>query len=269
VTFELMLPGLGGCSSGSVSTVQSKAASGVSPDSVALADRRAGAASDKRAAGPVVAAVVSHERLFRDGVESILRDRGFSIRYSIPSVGDLLTRLRGNAPPDVLILLGILPLNPDEVCALQTAREAVPKVRIIILAENDCDPAQLERLMSIGVDALLPIDLSAEALVEALLLVLLGEGFMFIEFMQRLLARRELAVMPPTPDLTARQLDIVRLLAEGCSNKTIAEWLHATEGAVKVEIRRLLRKLGAANRTQAAIWAMERGLVSETGPSPD
>ncbi len=241
-----------------------KAANGVAPDSVTFSERRAGLRSEKLTGGPVLAAVVSHERLFRDGVESILRDRGFSIRYSTPSVQDLLARLRHDAPPDVLILLGVLPLNTDEMHALQTAREAAPTVRIIILAENDSEPALLERLMSVGVDALLPIDLSADVLVEAVLLVLLGEGFMFSEFMQRLLARRECAAVAPAPDLTERQLNIVRLLAEGCSNKTIADWLHATEGAVKVEIRRLLRKVGAANRTQAAIWAMERGLVSET-----
>jgi two-component system, NarL family, nitrate/nitrite response regulator NarL len=245
--------------------VHGKAANGVAPDSVTFSERRAGLTSEKLTGGPVLAAVVSHERLFRDGVESILRDRGFSIRYSTPSVQDLLAKLRHDAPPDVLILLGVLPLNADEMHALQAARDAAPAVRMIILAETDSEPALLERLMSLGVDALLPIDLSADVLVEAVLLVLLGEGFMFSEFMQRLLARRECAAAAaPVPDLTERQLNIVRLLAEGCSNKTIADWLHATEGAVKVEIRRLLRKVGAANRTQAAIWAMERGLVSET-----
>jgi two-component system nitrate/nitrite response regulator NarL len=63
------------------------------------------------------------------------------------------------------------------------------------------------------------------------------------------------------PDLTAREIEIIRLMAAGHSNKAIAEGLNLTEPSVKVQIRRLLRKIGAANRTQAAIWAMERGLV--------
>jgi two-component system, NarL family, nitrate/nitrite response regulator NarL len=214
---------------------------------------------------PVVAAVVSRERLFRDGVECILRDRGFVIGYSAAQVRELLAELRDGARPEVLILLGALPLGPDEMAALRAARDTVPNVRIIMLAEDDADPALLERLVSLGVDALLPIDLSAEILVEAIRLVLLGEGFMFIEFMQRMLARRERHAEAAIPDLTKREFDIIRLVAEGCSNKTIADWLNSTEGAVKVEIRRLLRKVGAANRTQAAIWAMKMGLVSEAG----
>jgi two-component system nitrate/nitrite response regulator NarL len=63
------------------------------------------------------------------------------------------------------------------------------------------------------------------------------------------------------PDLTPREIEIIRFMAEGHSNKTIAGWLSLTEPSVKVQIRKLLRKLGATNRTQAAIWAMERGLV--------
>jgi DNA-binding NarL/FixJ family response regulator len=232
-----------------------------------LSDHTVGLVSDSLldADRPVVAAVVSGERLFRDGVECILRDRGFVIRYSAAIVRELVAKLRDDARPDVVILLGTLPLSPDEMEALRAARDTVPNVRIIILAEDDADPALLERLVSLGADALLPIDLSAEVLVEAILLVLLGEGFMFIEFMQRMLARRELAVEVPIPDLTKREFDIIRLVAEGCSNKTIADWLNSTEGAVKVEIRRLLRKIGAANRTQAAIWAMKMGLLSDAG----
>jgi DNA-binding NarL/FixJ family response regulator len=232
-----------------------------------LPDHTVGLVSDRPsdADHPVVAAVVSRERLFRDGVERILRDRGFVIRYSAALVRELLAKLRDDARPDVVILLGALPLSPDEMEALRAARDIVPSVRIIILAEDDADPALLERLVSLGVDALLPIDLSAEVLVEAVQLVLLGEGFMFIEFMQRMLARRELAAEVPIPDLTKREFDILRLVAEGCSNKTIADWLNSTEGAVKVEIRRLLRKVGVANRTQAAIWAMKTGLLSDAG----
>jgi two-component system nitrate/nitrite response regulator NarL len=213
------------------------------------------------AGGPavVVAGVVSSDRLLRDGVDAILQRTGFSIGFSVPRIIDVVRNLQsGNAPPDVLILVGALPVESDEISALASVREAAPNLRIIVFAEEDADPAFLRCLISIGVDALLPTDLSAEILIQSIRLVLLGEGFMCTEHVHRLLEREPTASMP---DLTPREIEIIRFMAEGHSNKTIAGWLSLTEPSVKVQIRKLLRKLGATNRTQAAIWAMERGLV--------
>jgi DNA-binding NarL/FixJ family response regulator len=91
---------------------------------------------------------------------------------------------------------------------------------------------------------------------------------MFTEYVQRLV-EREPRARAPMPNLTPRELEVIRLMAEGQSNRTIAGRLNLTEAAVKVHIRRVLRKLGATNRTQAAIWAVERGLVraDQTGDS--
>ena len=209
----------------------------------------------------VVAAVVSPDRLLRDGVEAILQGKGFSVGVSVPRIKDFVRNLRGGgSPPDVLMLVGALPSQGDEISALGAVREAAPNLRIMVFAEEDADPVFLRRLISVGVDALLPTDLSAEILVQSVRLVLLGEGFMFTEYVHRLL-EREPPAEASMPDLTPREIEIIRFMAEGHSNKTIAGWLGLTEASVKVQIRRLLRKLGATNRTQAAIWAMERGLV--------
>jgi two-component system, NarL family, nitrate/nitrite response regulator NarL len=207
----------------------------------------------------VVVGVVSSDRLLRDGIDAILQRTGFSVGLSAPRVADFAHGLQGErAPPDVLILVGVFPLESSEVSALASIREAAPKLRIIAFAEEDVEPGFLRCLLSIGVDAILPTDLCAEILVQSIRLVLLGEGFMSTEYVHRLLERE-----PPVsmPDLTAREIEIIRFVAEGRSNKTIAGWLNLSEPSVKVQIRRLLRKLGATNRTQAAIWAMERGLI--------
>jgi two-component system, NarL family, nitrate/nitrite response regulator NarL len=209
----------------------------------------------------VVAAVVSSDRLLRDGIEAILEGKGFSVSLSVAHVEDVVRKLRGGgAPPNVLILVGALTSDGDEIAALDAVRETAPDLRIVVFAEEEVKPACLRRLVSIGVDALLPADLSAEILVQSIRLVLLGEGFMFTEYVQRMV-EREPRVGAPMPDLTPRELDIIRFMAEGQSNRTIAGRLNLTEAAVKVHIRRVLRKLGATNRTQAAIWAVERGLV--------
>jgi two-component system nitrate/nitrite response regulator NarL len=197
--------------------------------------------------------------LLRDGIDAILQRKGFSVGLSVPRIIDIVRELGGEcAPPDVLILVGALPLASNEISAIVSIRESAPNLRIIAFAEEDVDPAFLRCLISIGVNAILPTDLCAEILVQSIRLVLLGEGFMGTEYVHRLLEREPAASMP---DLTPREIEIIRFMVEGHSNKTIAEWLNLTEPSVKVQIRRLLRKLGATNRTQAAIWAMERGLV--------
>jgi two-component system, NarL family, nitrate/nitrite response regulator NarL len=238
---------------------------------VPLSNRGSGVARDRPADTAVAAALVSHDRLFRDGVEAILLKQGFTVSLSVPLVGDVVHNLRnGNAPPDVLILLGALPSAGDEMTALRSAREVAPRLRIIVFMEEGADPDLLRHLISIGVDALLPTDLSAEILVQSIRLVLLGEGFMFSGYVHRLM-EREPQTIASMPDLTARELKIIGFMAEGCSNKAIAGWLGLTEASTKVHIRRLLRKIGATNRTQAAIWAMECGLVraSQVGASGD
>jgi two-component system nitrate/nitrite response regulator NarL len=207
----------------------------------------------------VVVGVVSPDRLLRDGVDAILQGGGFSVSLSVPRVTDFVRSLQsGNAPPDVLLLVGASLLDIDEISALGSVREAAPDLRIIVFAEESADTVFLRRLISIGVDALLPTDLSAEILVQSIRLVLLGEGFVFTEYAHQLFEDE-----PPVsmPDLTPREIEIIRYLAEGHPNRTIADWLNLTEASVKVQIRRLLRKLGATNRTQAAIWAVKRGLV--------
>jgi two-component system nitrate/nitrite response regulator NarL len=62
--------------------------------------------------------------------------------------------------------------------------------------------------------------------------------------------------------LSQRELDIIRGLADGNSNKAIAKELTITEATVKVHLKTVLRKLGATNRTQVAIWAVQHGLTN-------
>jgi two-component system, NarL family, nitrate/nitrite response regulator NarL len=230
-----------------------------------------GAAVERRHdTAAVVASVVSPDRLFREGIEAILQEKGFAIGLSGRDVKEFALDLEASVdPPDILILMGAASLDNDELSALRATREAVPNLRIIVFAEPDADRTSLCRLISIGIDALLPTDLSAEILVQSMRLVLLGEGFMFTEYVHRLLAHENLGDAS-LPELTPRELKIIRFMAEGHSNKTIAQRLDLSEASVKAQIRRLLRKLGATNRTQAAIWAMRRGLIraDQIGP-PD
>ena len=215
---------------------------------------------------PVIAALVARQRLVRDGIETLLRRQGWAISASTPLFRDLERSFQKGATAQVLILVNAVPGDAGEEHALQFVREAAPEMRTVGFFDSDTDPAVLDRVVAIGVDALLPLDVSGEVLVEAIQLVLLGETFMFTGFADGLLARPATVDEAPPPDLTAREIEIIRLLTAGLPNRAIADRMGWTEPAVKVQIRKLLRKLGAANRTQVAIWAMRRGWLN--APSP-
>lgn len=213
---------------------------------------------------PATAAVVSHDQLLCEGVKAILEARGFVVCSTSSLLTDVLRNPDENARPDVLILLRWLLSDAGLVQALKVVRSVSPRTRIIVLTDNS-DAALLESALGAGADALLPTSVSAEILVQAIRLVLLGETFMSVEFVYRLLSRTALPSEEAVPDLTSREAEIISLVAQGLSNKVIADRMNSTETAVKLQVRRLLRKIGAANRTQAAIWAVERGLSGDRG----
>jgi two-component system NarL family response regulator len=65
----------------------------------------------------------------------------------------------------------------------------------------------------------------------------------------------------PRSELTARELQVLKLIVKGMSNREIASALHITEGTVKIHVNNLLGKLGVSDRTQAATTALQRGIV--------
>jgi two-component system nitrate/nitrite response regulator NarL len=114
-----------------------------------------------------------------------------------------------------------------------------------------------------GLDGYLLSDLSPAALVQSLQLVLLGEK-VFPTSLAALLVSGltdNVVTMPGGGrGLSEREGQILRFLVHGESNKMIANHLGITEATVKVHLKTVLRKIGALNRTQAAIWALNNGL---------
>jgi len=112
-----------------------------------------------------------------------------------------------------------------------------------------------------GVDGCLFKDMSPVALVQAINLVALGENVAPLR-MARSLAEggRGRAATVGEARLTPREKDILYGLLAGHSNKVIANNLGTTDMTVKAQLRHLLRKIGATNRTQAALWARENGI---------
>lgn len=161
----------------------------------------------------------------------------------------------GLQQPEVILMdLKMTPANAIE--AIQEVKQSVPKAQVIVIATLE-DEAWIERALKAGVSGyLLTEDTGKETLLRTIDQVLQGGVVLHPR------AARRLASGSTVRDLTAREIDVLRLLAKGLSNKAIAQELGIGEGTVKTHVSRILTKLDLASRTQAAIWAMQRGLTS-------
>jgi DNA-binding NarL/FixJ family response regulator len=146
---------------------------------------------------------------------------------------------------------------------IEATRQVSGDARVIVLTTFDLDEYVYESLIA-GASGFLLKDVRAEHLFDAVRVVAAGEALLAPSVTRRLIgefARRR----PPRPqtldELTPRELDVLRELAEGLSNAEIAARLVVSEETVKTHVSRVLMKLGLRDRTQAVITAYETGLV--------
>ena len=143
---------------------------------------------------------------------------------------------------------------------------AHPTTRGIVVTTFDDDELVFDGLRAGAVGYLLK-DVSSDKLVEAIRAAARGESFLQPSIAAKVLAefnRLERSAAPPPPlaePLSERELEILRLLAAGDSNKEIAAALFIAEGTVKNHVTNILGKLDARDRTQAALRARELGLI--------
>jgi DNA-binding NarL/FixJ family response regulator len=146
----------------------------------------------------------------------------------------------------------------DGVTCLRRARESVPQLRIIVVATSE-DMQQMEAAFSAGAVAYVMKRAQAEDL--ALTVRQMFEhSVYFTNTHMRLPAPAE-EEADPSWGLTRRELEILRLMAEGHSNAELARMLWVTETTVKFHLSNIYRKLGVSNRTQASRWAQVHGVL--------
>jgi DNA-binding NarL/FixJ family response regulator len=142
----------------------------------------------------------------------------------------------------------------------------LPNHRVLILTTFGLDEYIVEALRA-GASGFITKDVPADELVRAVRVVAAGEALLAPAVTRRLIG--EFARLRPAPaprpdqlaELTARELEVLRLVAEGLSNAEIAERLVVSEETVKTHVSRVLMKLGLRDRTQAVVMAYESGLV--------
>lgn len=225
--------------------------------------------------------VVDDHTLFRRGLVALLSQDGrFDVAGEAGDIGEAL-RCVARSKPDLILLDNHLPgvLGVDGIATLKTA---APGARILMLtvSENEGD---LATALQAGADGYLLKTVELNHLSESIIKVLEGESVVSPEMMTKLVAAfRSKPPLPatgegisvetgrhgsrPTPDdaalllLSAREREVLALVACGDSNKVIARKLDIAETTVKIHVQHILRKLQLSSRVQAAVYAASREL---------
>jgi DNA-binding NarL/FixJ family response regulator len=210
---------------------------------------------------PVRVLVVDDQRLIRDGIASLLRlQPGIAVVGTAANGREAVERALALSAD--VVLMDVRMPEVDGIAALETLRSRAPHCRVVMLTTFD-DEEYVVPALRAGAAGYLLKDLPARELAGAVRMAHAGVG----QFDPAATARVVAALTTSTVDsstgglpLTARETDVLRLIARGATNREIATDLHLGEGTVKNHISRILTRLGLRDRTQAALYAREHGL---------
>jgi two-component system nitrate/nitrite response regulator NarL len=225
---------------------------------------------------PIPAILICGNSLVRAGIRHILD----GTRYVV--VDELEGSSTPSAASDASPALYILDEShtADALAKIvEDLRTQSPSARVVVLADH-LDPITMMRALQAGLNGLCSTRMERDALLKALELVVLGETFiasalvltMLDETSQAPESRQAMtSAVPPINDtaarhhnLSGREVEILKQLMEGESNKVIAKKLGIAEATIKVHVKTILRKVRAQNRTQAALWATAHLSVPST-----
>ena len=224
---------------------------------------------------PIRLLVVDDHTLFRRGLTALLaRDPRLQVVGDAADIGEALRRV-GELQPDIILLDNHLP-GVRGIDALPALRDAAPQARILMLTVSE-DEADLAAALRGGAAGYLLKTIEGDALIAAILSTEQGDSIVAPEMMNKLVAAYRGApsaaapaadaVVPATTaaaaiaSLSPRELDVLRGIVRGASNKEIARQHGIAETTVKIHVQHLLRKLDVSSRVHAAVIASENGVL--------
>ena len=214
-------------------------------------------------AGPLIRILISDDHaIVREGLRSLLETEPGMDLVGEAADGDEVVAKARALRPDVILLDLMMP-RLDGIAALGAIKRDQPDARVLVLT-SFAEDEKVFAAIKMGALGYLLKDSSPPELLQAIREVARGESSLHPTIARKVL--RELSRprdLPPTPDpLTARELDVLRLVAQGHSNQEIAERLALSERTARTHVSQILAKLHLANRTQAALYAHELGIKS-------
>jgi two-component system, NarL family, nitrate/nitrite response regulator NarL len=235
----------------------------------------------------IAAIIIEPRSLVREALISLMASHSYHVICGVASTAAIDSSLLVAEAPR-LVILGALPTE-DTTAAASSIRKLWPGTKIVLLFEH-ASPADLEKLLASEIDGCIPLSASQDTLTGALQQIIAADLRILVY------GTGTYSSMPPTPawqgegrkldlgtnnmprsekiengatdgalsiriphGLTEREEQVLRGLVKGHSNKMIARTCTSAEATIKIHVKSILKKMRVANRTQAAIWALEQG----------
>jgi two-component system nitrate/nitrite response regulator NarL len=221
--------------------------------------------------------IIGRSVLIREGIVRILRSKNFRILASVSCLEELPTAIRAQQ-----LLFLIVHTSDDFDLAIEQVelvKEQHPSGRIAVVADH-YRQTEPDLAFQAGATGYFISSMSCDAFVKSIELVMMGETVFPPSFVASTIAAKDdpqpkatsssddqkaifvAAEGGAAPQLSPRELAILRCLIEGNSNKNIARKIDIAEATVKVHVKAILRKIRVQNRTQAAIWGLNNAILT-------
>ncbi len=215
---------------------------------------------------PIRVLLVDDQRLMRDGLRTLIElETDLDVAGEAGDGLEAITAYRHTGPD--IVLMDVRMPNLNGVEATRRIKADFPEANILILTTFDDDEYIFEGLRA-GASGYLLKDVSGKELANAIRTVANG-GTLIAPSVARKVVAEFARLKPASPEtteslpepLSLREIEILKVLAQGHTNKEIADQLHLAEGTVKNYVTSILQKIGARDRTQAALRARELGIL--------
>lgn len=210
--------------------------------------------------------IIDDHTLFRSGIKLLLeRQAGFEVVGEAGNALDGIKRAK-KLRPDVILLDLHMPATSG-LQAIAALREEVPHAQIIMLTVSE-DAEDLLEALRAGARGYLLKNIETDFLLDAIRRAASNESVMSPLMANKLADAIRNPVKENTPmdsgldKLSPREREVISMLARGATNKEIARNLDLVESTVKIHVQGILRKLNLSSRVQAAVFAVEHGLIS-------
>ncbi|HFC08973.1 MAG TPA: response regulator transcription factor [Chloroflexi bacterium] len=217
---------------------------------------------------PITVIIVDDHRVVRQGVRAFLETYPDITVVAEAASGQEAVQLAARHAPDVMLMDLVMP-GMDGVEATRAVKRISPRTQVIVLTSYHEDEHIFPAIRGGAISYLLK-DVAPEDLADAVRKAARGEAVLHPRVAARLVqelhaARETPSSLIPSPfaELTERELEVLRLVAQGMSNAAIAEQLVISERTVKSHVSNILSKLHLSDRTQAAVYAWRKGLMTD------
>ncbi|MBT7991950.1 MAG: response regulator transcription factor [Anaerolineae bacterium] len=212
----------------------------------------------KQSDQPIRVFITDDHAIVRGGLRALIGGKSDMVLVGEATDGAEAIEAARALQPDIILMDLIMP-NVDGITAIQTIREENPAARILVLT-SFAEEHQIISALRLGALGYILKETSPEELVEAIRCVARGEATMHPEVARKLVLGQQPS-QPKGESLTERETQVLKLVAHGLSNQTIAQELSIGAVTVRFHVSNILSKLQIENRTQAVLYALREGIA--------